>query len=393
MTRAPLNLEDPLLIRMVVQRLCQESALLGLGFKEQQGEFPLLTEDGKHLALAMAHRDLLQWGLQPGENVDLRLKDRSVRFEGAASHLGPGSLEGIETCLLSLPRILRRLDGHRMVDLVPDQAAKCTFTNSRNALLDGFVQGLSEDGLEIVLRDPRQGLQNLMRMGEESLLDLTLGENLRISAPTTVAYFHEEAVGLRFAKQADSQLLDQYCTWIQEQQALQAKRDQDNFIPGGLDRPPVRAGQALQMPQLKVWVDRDPMLLLLTSRGDFAQRMSEAFCRKFGLASLDYVKGSVLPELGRVGGGPEAGPAWGRIQMVLVHNQLRRVSPLDLARQLVDKEKCPLPVILLGTDEDEDKKRHHAVTAGAVDYVAVEPFRVLAVLRKLDEILKLFEGA
>lgn len=393
MTRQPLNLEDPLLIRMMMQRMCQENALLGVNFREQQGDFPILTEDGKRLALGMPHKDLATWGLQPGESVELKLKDRSVRFEGVTSHLGPGHLDSLETCLLSLPRILRRLDGHRLVDLAPDPPQKCTFTNARNALLDGYVQGLSDEGLELVLRDPRQGLQNIMRLGEESLLDLTLGDDLRISAPATVAYFHEEAVGLRFAKGADTQVLDQYCTWIQEQQAIQAKRDQDNFIPGGIDRPPVRAGQAPQLPQLKIWVDRDPMLLLLTSRPDFAQRMAEAFSRKFGLASLDYIKGTVLPELARIGGGADATPAWGRIQMVLVHNQLRLVSPLDLTRQLVEKERCPLPILLLGTDEDEDKKRHHAATAGAVDYIAVEPFRVLAVLRKLDETLKLFEGA
>ena len=351
----------------------------------------MLTEDGKLLALGMAHKDLGAWGLQAGESVELKLKERSIRYEGVTSHLGPGSLDSLETCLVSMPRILRRLDGHRMVDLVPDQPQKATFTNSRNALLDGYVQGLSDEGLELVLRDPRQGLQNIMRLGEESLLDLDLGDDLRISGTATVAYFHEEAVGLRFTKQADSRVLDQYCTWIQEQQVIQAKRDQDNFIPGGIDRPP-RAGAGPQLPQLKVWVDRDPMLLLLTSKPEFAQRMSEAFSRKFGLASLDYIKGSVRGELGRIGGGPDETPAWGRVRMVLVHNQLRLDSPLDLTRQLVEKERCPLPVLLLGTDEDEDKKRHHAVTAGAVDYIPVEPFRVLSVLRRIDDTLKLFGG-
>jgi hypothetical protein len=33
------------------------------------------------------------------------------------------------------------------------------------------------------------------------------------------------------------------------------------------------------------------------------------------------------------------------------------------------------------------------VSAGAVDYLAMEPFRILAILRKLDDTLKLFEGA
>jgi PleD family two-component response regulator len=78
--------------------------------------------------------------------------------------------------------------------------------------------------------------------------------------------------------------------------------------------------------------------------------------------------------------------------MVLIHNQLRLTSPLELCRQLIEQEDCPVPVILLGTEEDEAKKRHHAVAAGGVDYVVVEPFRILGILRKLDETLSLFEG-
>ena len=76
----------------------------------------------------------------------------------------------------------------------------------------------------------------------------------------------------------------------------------------------------------------------------------------------------------------------------MIHNQLRLASPLELCHQLLDQEGCPVPVILAGTEEDEARKRHHAVAAGAVDYVTVEPFRILAILRKLDEILRLFEG-
>ena len=79
--------------------------------------------------------------------------------------------------------------------------------------------------------------------------------------------------------------------------------------------------------------------------------------------------------------------------MVLIHNQLRLASPLELSKQLTDSEGCPVPIILVGTEEDEEKKRHHAMTMGAVDYVAVEPFRILAILRRLDETRKLFYGA
>ncbi len=136
-------------------------------------------------------------------------------------------------------------------------------------------------------------------------------------------------------------------------------------------------------------MDRDPAILILTEREDFARRMAEALGRKFGVLSLDYIKGSLRPLLL----GPEApGNGWGRARLIVIHNHLRLVSPLELSRQVVEQEKCPLPVLLAGTEEDVDLKRNRALAAGAVDYVPVEPFRILAVLRKLDETLKLFEG-
>jgi DNA-binding response OmpR family regulator len=46
----------------------------------------------------------------------------------------------------------------------------------------------------------------------------------------------------------------------------------------------------------------------------------------------------------------------------------------------------------LGTAEDEDKKRNHALNAGAVDFLALEPFRPLALLRRLDELMVEFWG-
>jgi hypothetical protein len=392
MARSSLNVEDPLIIRMMMQRLCQESSLCGLVFREQKGEFPTLTEDGQRIAFEMAHKDILAWGMQTGDSVELKLKDRSLRFEGIGSHLGPGKIETLEICLLAMPRILRRADGHRLVDFVPDVSQKCTFTNARNALLDGTIQGLSESGLEVVLRDPQQGIQNILRMGEESLLDVTLADGVRIEAPTTVAYFNEGAVGLKFTKATDANLLDQYCNWIHEQQALQIQRDRDNFQPGGITHPVVRSSAGSVQPQLKVWVDRDPMILLLTEKTDFAQRMSEALSRKYGFASLDYIKGHLATQLSRLGAGSDEAHPWGRIRMILVHNLLRLSSPLEVIRQITDKEKCPLPVLSLGTTEDEDKKRNHAVAQGAVDYLTIEPFRVLATLRKIDEVMSLFEG-
>ncbi|MBK8793495.1 MAG: hypothetical protein IPN59_10130 [Holophaga sp.] len=79
------------------------------------------------------------------------------------------------------------------------------------------------------------------------------------------------------------------------------------------------------------------------------------------------------------------------MRLILIHNRLRLASRLELARQLAEQEKCPLPILIAGTDEDLDLKRLRAVEAGAVDYLAVEPFKILSVLKKLDEMIQLFQ--
>jgi CheY-like chemotaxis protein len=130
------------------------------------------------------------------------------------------------------------------------------------------------------------------------------------------------------------------------------------------------------------------MVLVVTEKEDFAKRMSEALGRKYGILSLDYIKGPFRPFLKAQG---SEAPDWGRVRLILIHNLLRISSPLELSRQIVEQEKCPIPILLMGTEEDLELKRNRALGAGAVDYVPVEPFRILAVLRKLDETIKLFE--
>lgn len=393
MTRSVALLEDAVGIRGVLQRLCLAGARLEVAYKAQRAAYPILTEDGERLAFRMSFEEIGAWGLKPGENLAIKLKDRGLEYECVVSHAGQEVLEGVETCQATIPRVLRRSDLHRLADFIPDrggaQVYAATFTNTRNALIDGTVQSFGEEGLELVMRNTKQDIRELLRMGEESLLDVPLEGDLRLCAPTTVAYFGENLVGLRFAKQSDAKLLDRYRTWMQDQQVLQAQQDKEAFSPRGFQEATARMNRAAALPTVKVVVDRDPLILLLTEKEEFARRLGEALSRKFGLAMLDHIKGPVKAQLAGLGAGDGS---WGRVRLVLIHNQLRLASPLELCHQLLDQEGCPVPVILAGTEEDEPRKRHHAVAAGAVDYVTVEPFRILAILRKLDETLRLFEG-
>jgi len=393
MARSAALIEDATAIRMVLQRLCADGARLEVAFRAQRAAYPILTEDGERLAFRMPFDDIAAWGLAVGENMALKLKDRGLEYECVVAQAGQEVIEGAEACLAILPRVLRRSDLHRLADFIPERPAalahSATFTNSRNALIDGIVQSFGEEGLELVLRNTKQDIRELLRMGEESLLDVPLDNGLRLQATTTVAYFNDNLVGLRFGPVADPAMLGQYRDWVQDQQLRQAQEDHEEFSPRGFQEATARISRAASLPTVKVIVEREPLILLFTEREEFARRFGDALSRKFGLAMLDHIKGPVKAQLKAIGASEEG---WGRTRLVLIHNQLRLASPLELCRQLVEQERCEVPIILLGTDEEEVKKRHHAMAAGAMDFVVVEPFRILTVLRRLDEILRLFEG-
>jgi CheY-like chemotaxis protein len=391
MVKAAALIEDDASIRMAIQRLCLAGAKVEVAYKAQRNAFAILTEDGERMAFRMPFADIGAWGLKAGENLAIKLKDRGLEYECVVTHAGQEVMEGVEACLTSLPRTLRRSDMHRLADFIPERAQPhvATFTNTRNAIIDGAVQSFGEEGLELVLRNSKQDIRELLRMGEESLLDVPLGNDLRLQAPTTVAYFGDNLVGLRFTKAADPKVIDQYRTWVQDQQYLQAQQDREEFSPRGFQEATTRINRAAALPTVKLLVDRDPMILLLTEKEDFGRRFGEALSRKFGLAILDHIKGPVKAQLKDLGVTEDG---WGRVRMVVIHNQLRLVSPLELCRQVVSQEGCPVPVMLAGTEEDEAVKRHHAIAAGAVDFVPVEPFKILSILRRLDDTLKLFEG-
>jgi len=381
-------LEDALAIQMMIQRLYLANEKVTLAFREGRQEFQILSCDPDRFSAAMPMQQFAEWGLAKGEKLSMNLEDRGFKYEAVVHCEGAGEAEGMKCCLLATPRLLRRSDGHRLADFVPDTAPVCTFSNSRGALLDAQVKGFGLEGLELSFKDPRQNIHEALRMGEESMLEVPLEDNLRLMAPAKVAYFGDTYVGLKFTESADKALLGQYRNWLENQQKLQVQRDRESFVAGE-NRRAARLSKGAELPQVRVWVDRAPAVLLLTEREDMARRLAEGLGRKFGILSLDYITGRLRPFL-KAQGGEE--PSWGRIRLIVIHNQLRLASPLELCRQIVEQEGCPLPVVLAGTEEDVDLKRNRALAAGAVDYVPVEPFKILTVLRKLDETLKLFEG-
>ena len=154
---------------------------------------------------------------------------------------------------------------------------------------------------------------------------------------------------------------------MQDQQRLQAQNDASGFSAEGVKTPPPRPQQQALLPGLRILNDRDPMVLVLSEKPDLAQRLAEALSRKYGLAHLDYIKGPVKAQLAELGEG------WGRSALILIHNQLRLTSSMELCKQLLQKEQCPVPVVLLGTEETDP---NHPSLPHQPEAMAQGPYRL-----------------
>jgi CheY-like chemotaxis protein len=376
-------------IRMVFQRLCEDEGIVELTFGSLHGEFKVLAEAPDRVILGLSDLERGQWRLKPGARLTLKLLDRGLAYEAVVDFQGHGKLHGAEASHVTMPRLLRALETHRLADFVPDRPVPCPFADQRNDVKDGLATAFGEDGLELAPPEGTRILGDMLRLNATSTVELraALGESLVL--PVKVTYFGEKVWGLRIAESADRVAVGRYRQWLLEARHQQAHRDRSRFNPGGLESARLGHKEAVRPAAagLHLLVDRDPLVLVLAEGETFAARLAEAIGRKFGVAALDLGPGPLKPAL-RDLGVDDLG--WGRIRLLLIHHHLRSGSAMDRCRRLVQEEACPLPILVAGTLEEADLKRNRAVAAGAVDHLVIEPFHVLAVLQTLDQTLKLF---
>jgi CheY-like chemotaxis protein len=385
-----LNKEQHEAIRMVFQRLCEGEDAVQLAFGALHGEFKVLAEAPDRVILGISDVERGQWGLKPGAHLTLRLVDRGLPYEAVVDFQGHGRCHGVEASHVTMPRLLRALDTHRLADYVPDRPLPCPFADQHNDVKDGLATAFGEDGLELAPPEGTRSLGDMLRLNATSTVELraALGESLVL--PVRVAYFGEKVWGLRLDDAGDKLAVSRYRQWLLEARHRQDQRDRARFSPGGLEsskltgrREALRPGAVVP----KLLVDRDPLVLVLAEGEAFPNHLAEAIGRKFGVAALDLGPGPLKPSLGTLGVDDQG---WGRVRLVLVHHLLRSGSAMERCRRLVQEEACPLPILVAGTEEEAGLKRNRAMAAGAVDHLVVDPFHVLTVLRTLDETVKLF---
>ncbi len=385
MARRNPNLEDPESIGMVLQRICRDGVQVQLRSGHWFGEFHLQAVDPIHVLVALPEVSRGQWGLKKGGHVSATFIDRGKSFEALLPLVSTLRFKGEESCQFEVPRALRALDPHRLADFVPDRPVPCLFTSCDHDVLEGRAYAFGLEGLEAGPRESGD-LARTLKVGYPSSVELLVGGE-KLVLPSKVKYLDRSSGGFLFDP-LDRAVEGAYQAWLFEAEREQQKRDRESFSPGGLEAPSAQVEQAPKLGgRLQVWTDRDPMILVVAEGDALPRRLAESLGRKFGFASLDYVQGPLHPLMGPLGGGLVE---WGRTRLLLIHQRLRVTSGLDLTRQVTQAEACPLPVLLAGSADDAEVKRNRAIAAGAVDFLVLEPFNVVKVMKAIDETLRMF---
>lgn len=386
MPGSPPPSDDAKAIRMAFQRLCRDGANLFLRKATRRGLFPLLAESEGRIALAISEAERELWGLEPGGHLSAFFVDRGRRFEATLEVAGPGSVEGVECCHFEQPRHLVCLDDRRFADFMPHAPITCLFSTPSHDICEGRIRAMGSEGIELRLGGTEHSRADLLRVEGSSVIELPLGPETRLRLEGTVAYFREGMAGILFHEEGSEAALRSYRSWLMDSLLTQLQRDREAFNPGGVTT--VRnLGPSGERPgfRVKLLQDRDPLVLVVAEGDALAERLSTALGRRFGFATLDYLQGAVQPLVAAMAGQAEG---WGRVRLVLVHHRLRLISGMDLVRKLVEVEGCPVPILVVGTEEGQEQKRERARSLGAMDFVPVQPFRILTLKLALEEALR-----
>ena len=380
------NLDDFQAIRLILQRHCRAGGRVRLEHGSFTQDVPLHLETADHLVLGIPDLVRGQWGLKPGTHVLATLEDRGKQYEAVLEMTGHGSWEGLETCTFTFPRLLKCLNDEQLSDFWPERSVPCTYSTHSLAIADGKLRAFGAQGAELCWGEAETG-GTLLRVGDATAVEMVLGAEGHRVAPAKVVFFGDGFAGLHFQDEPGGSFMPAYRRWLAEMIHSQHEKDQGRFEPEGSRSAASPRASEPHGSVVKVLVDHDPMLLVLSEGEAFPQRMAASLGRKFGLAHLDYLQGKVRPALAALG---VCGDDWGRVRLLLVHQRLRVSSGLELTRELVHEEHCPLPILVVGLEDDVPIKRNRAIAAGAVDFISVEPFHVIRVMQAIEDTFRMF---
>lgn len=380
------QLNDTASIRMVFQRLCRSGGDITMKVEGRDWTFPIFEEVEGRILVGITGAERTKWNMNVGDHYRMTVFDRGRKFQGTVEVADFGQLEGSDCVHLEQPRMLKGRDYRGLSDFLPEKPLGAVFTSPSMDFCDARIRALGQDGLMLPLYGSGAVKDGQLKLDTPTTMELNMDLDNKFVLKAVCDTMEEGVVGIRFTEKHDSPVLKAYRMWLNDAMIAQDRKDRELFQSRGVRADRSKGEVVKAGPTLQVLSDRDPLVLVI-SEPSFSIRMAEAVGRKFGVAGLDFARGEVRPLVKSLG---VEGTGWGRVKLVVVHQRLRAMSGMELAGKLIKDERCSVPVLVAGPEEDAVLKRNRALGLGAVDFLPVDPFRILAVIQALDQTLKLF---
>ena len=384
MSKHVFQIDETAAIRMVFQRLCRAGGEVHLQINGKDWAFPLFEEVEGRILLGITEAERKKWGMGVGDHYRLTVFDRGRKLQGTSEIAEFLKVEETACVSLEQPRVLKGRDNRGLTDFVPEKPFRAVFTSPSMDFCEARIKTMGSEGVQLPLYGSGAVKEGQLKLDTPTTLELALDLDTKFVFPACTEIMEEGMAGLRFTVKHDSQELRDYRHWLSDARNTQDRKDRDLFRAGGV-RAERRKGSIINvMPTLQLLLDKDPLVLVI-SEPPFSLRISEVLGRKCGVAGLDFSRGEVIPLITSLG--EEGGPPWGRVKLVMIHQRLRSMSGMELAAKLLKDGGCP-PILMAGPEENADTKRERALAMGAVGFLPVEPFKILAVIQAVDQALK-----
>jgi CheY-like chemotaxis protein len=380
------QLDDSAAIRMVFQRLCRSGGDITMKVEGKDWTFPIFEEVEGRIIVGITGAERTKWNMNVGDHYRMTVMDRGRKYQGTVEVAEFGQLDGSDCVHLEQPRSLKGRDYRGLAEFLPEKPLKAVFTSPSMDFCDARIRALGTDGLQLPLYGSGAVKDGQLKLDNPTTMELAMDLENKFVIKAVTDTMEEGVVGIRFTEKPDSEVLRNYRLWLTEAMIAQDRKDRELFQSRGIRANRTKTEVLKAGPTLQVLSDKDPLVLII-SEPPFSVRMAEAVGRKFGVAGLDFARGEVRPLLKSLG---VEGADWGRIKLVVVHQRLRSMSGMELAGKLIKDEGCPLPLLVAGPEEDAPLKRNRALALGAVDFLSVDPFKILTVIQALDQTLKAF---
>ncbi|HLO67422.1 MAG TPA: hypothetical protein VK188_10420 [Holophaga sp.] len=380
------QIDDTATIRMVFQRLCRAGGDISMRVEGREWSFPIFEEVEGRIVVGMTSQERTKWNVNVGDHFRMTVFDRGRKFQGTVEVADFGQQDGSDCIYLEQPRVLKGRDFRGLADFVPEKPFKAVFTSPAMDFCDARIKAMGQDGIQLPLYGSGAVKEGQLKPDTPTTLELAMDLGTKFVLPAVCDSMEEGVAGLRFTVKGDSPVLRDYRLWLTDAMIAQDRKDRELFQVRGMRAVRDAGSVRRASPTLQVWVEKDP-LVLVVGEPPFTQRMGEVLGRRFGVAGLDYARGDFKGLLQPLG---VEGADWGRVRMMIVHQRLKSMSGMEVAGKLLKDETLPFPVIMAGTEEDAPLKRNRALGIGALDFVIVDPMKILAVIQAVDQAWKAF---